>query len=250
MQPLPTRRNGTIYGARPGLGTLRLGERGLGASQGPQREPRLPAAPRLPAFGPAPSGLPCLSSGSRWAGPAAVVPQRGSLGAALAPAPPRAAWSLAKPTARALPDPAGYGPFFTSPSCGSPFSSFGAGAGPGPGPGPGGAPRLGRLGAPPRSRPSPLPSPAAHAALAGLVRGSENSPRPSGAACLTGLPAAGASPRCASGPGGVPRRLRALGTPGPWEALQPRVRRLRVCTGCSCLCFLGFPLAADGCCLT
>ncbi|XDB53734.1 hypothetical protein AB1E18_007250 [Capra hircus] len=46
-----------------------------------------------------------LPSGSPWAGLAAVSPQRGSLGAAPAPQPSRAVWSLVRPTARASPGP-------------------------------------------------------------------------------------------------------------------------------------------------
>lgn len=151
-----------------------------GDSAQPRTWPRLPpqapprsapsAAPALPLRGP-----PHLPSGSRWAGFAAVAPQRGSLGAAPAPWPPGTAWSLVKPTARALPDPTGYGPPFPLPSCGCPCS-FGAGAGPGQG----GAPRFGQ---PARAAdvPAGLPSPAAHAALAGFAGDSENSFCPSAA---------------------------------------------------------------------
>lgn len=52
-----------------------------------------------------------LPSGSPWAGLAAVSPQRGSLGAAPAPRPSRAVWSLVKPTARASPGPYRVRPF-------------------------------------------------------------------------------------------------------------------------------------------
>lgn len=226
----PPASNCTIYRARPGLGTRRLGEGGPDASKGPQREPRLrprpapaswprpapgPASGPAPAppLGPAPSGLPCLPSGSRWAGPPRWYRSAGVWGRPRARASPRRLVAGEAHGARS-PGPCRVRPFLYFPLLRVSIfflRRWGWAW-------PGGAPRLGHLGALPRSPPvpSPLLPPPRRRGWFGALRTARGPGRFSPHEAAPGRAGRALYPAASAGPG-----TRPLGACSPAAACAP-----------------------------